>query len=129
MIIKAELLAKMGEVEEATSYLRKIDTTTRGAESMYLRGLIELNSGDSNKAKKFFTEGMRLDPDNQKIRQVLLKAKKGEALKEKGNELIKEQKYEEAAAQYTEALNIDPANRKLNAVIYSNRALTQMKQK
>jgi hypothetical protein len=32
---------------------------------------------------------MRLDPDNQKIRQSLLKAKKGEALKEKGNELIK----------------------------------------
>ena len=26
-------------------------------------------------------------------------------------------------------MNIDPANRKLNAVIYSNRALTYMKQK
>jgi hypothetical protein len=56
---------------------------------MYVKGLIELNSGDSNRAKKFFSEGMRLDPDNQKIRQSLLKAKKGEALKEKGNELIK----------------------------------------
>lgn len=77
MIIKAQFLAKKGEVDEATSLLRKIDTTTRAAESMYLRGLIELNSGDSNKAKKFFTEGMRLDPDNQRIRQALLKAKKG----------------------------------------------------
>ena len=90
---------------------------------------MELNSGDSNKAKKYFIEGMRLDPDNDKIRKSLTKAKKGEALKEKGNELIKEQKYSEAADQYTEALSIDPANRKLNAVILSNRSLAYSKQK
>ena len=89
LIIKTEILAKMGEIDEANSNFRKIDSTTRQAEAMYLKGLIELNSGDSNKAKKFFLEGMKYDPDNQKIRQVLLKAKKGEALKEKGNELIK----------------------------------------
>ena len=77
LLIKGELQAKLGDVDDANAILRKIDTTGRPAEAMYLKGLIELNSGDSNRAKKFFTEGMRLDPDNQKIRQALLKAKKG----------------------------------------------------
>ena len=51
----------------------------------YLRGLIELYSGDSGKAKKFFMEGLKFDPDNQKLKTVLNNAKKGEQLKEKGN--------------------------------------------
>lgn len=55
------------------------------------------------------------------------KAKKCEAYKEEGNELIKQQKWKEAEAKYTEALNLDPFNKKLNSVIYSNRALTFMK--
>lgn len=29
---------------------------------MYLKGIIELYSGDSAKAKNYFTEGIRLDP-------------------------------------------------------------------
>lgn len=31
LIIKTEFLAKKGEIDEATSLLRKIDTTTRAA--------------------------------------------------------------------------------------------------
>lgn len=29
---------------------------------MYLKGIIELYSGDSSKAKSYFSEGIRLDP-------------------------------------------------------------------
>ena len=37
---------------------------------------------------------MRLDPDHNKCRLALNRAKKCEQLKEEGNELIKNQKYE-----------------------------------
>lgn len=47
----------------------------------YLKGIIELYGGDSLRAKKLFAEGMRLDPDNQKCRLALNKAKKCEQLK------------------------------------------------
>jgi len=43
----------------------------------YLKGLIELYSGDSIKAKKFFTEGLKFDPDNLKLKAILNNAKKG----------------------------------------------------
>lgn len=33
---------------------------------MYLKGIIELYSGDSAKAKSYFSEGMRLNPENIK---------------------------------------------------------------
>jgi len=102
---------------------------TSSPDTWYLKGIIELYGGESARAKKFFTEGMRLDPDNTKCRQSLNKAKKCEKLKEEGNEAIKEGKYDEAEEKYTEAINLDPFNKKLNAVIYSNRALTFMKRK
>lgn len=62
----------------------------------YLKGIIELYGGESGRAKKFFTEGLRLDPDNQKCKKALYTAKKCEQLKEEGNEFIKSQQYEEA---------------------------------
>jgi len=62
----------------------------------YLRGLIELYQGSSDKAKKLFTDGMRLDPDNKKCMVALKKARKCEELKDKGNEAIKEKNFEEA---------------------------------
>jgi len=43
--------------------------------------LIELYNGTTEKAKKLFLEGMRLDPDNKKCMFALKKAKKCEELK------------------------------------------------
>lgn len=125
--MKVEMLAKTGAADEARNLLRSIGAT--GADGYYLNGIIELYGGDSAKAKKLFQEGMRMDPDNQKCRVALNKAKKSEQYKERGNDFIKENKYEEAEKEYTEALAVDPANRKLNSVVYSNRALTFMKRK
>lgn len=58
-------------------------------------------SGDSTKAKKFFTEGLKYDPDNQKLKTILNNAKKGEQLKEKGNDLLKANKFKEAGDVYS----------------------------
>jgi DnaJ family protein C protein 7 len=123
---RVECLAKTGQTNEANDLLNSIHNENT-PDFFYLKGIIELYSGDSNKAKKHFADGLRLDPDNHKCQRALNKAKKCEAYKEEGNKLIKQQKWKEAEAKYTEALNLDPFNKKLNSVIYSNRALTFMK--
>ena len=61
----------------------------------YLAGLIELYGGNTENAKKYFKEGMRLDPDNKKCMLALKKAKKCEELIEKGHTALKENKFEE----------------------------------
>lgn len=127
---KVEALAKTGATTDALTLLKSIQSATNNSpDTWYLKGIIELYSGESGRAKKFFAEGMRLDPDNTKCRISLNKAKKCEQLKEEGNEFIKAGKFEEAEAKYTEAIELDPFNKKLNSVIFSNRALTFMKRK
>jgi DnaJ family protein C protein 7 len=55
--------------------------TTQNPDYWYLKGIIELYGGESGRAKKFFGEGMRLDPDHSKCRLALIKAKSCEKLK------------------------------------------------
>lgn len=50
----------------------------------FLRGIIYLYNDNTDKAKKMFTEGLRLDPDDQKCKNALRNVKKLEQLKEKG---------------------------------------------
>jgi len=47
-------LAKTGSTEEAAKALRAIDHE-KTPETMYLKGIIELYSGDSAKAKSYFS--------------------------------------------------------------------------
>jgi DnaJ family protein C protein 7 len=54
----------------------------------FLKGLIELYGGNSERAKKVLLDGMKLDPDNKKCREALRKAKRCEELKEKGNNFL-----------------------------------------
>lgn len=95
----------------------------------FLKGLIELYGGNSERAKKVLLDGMKLDPDNKKCREALRKAKRCEELKEKGNNFLAKQEYQAAIDCYTEAIELDPANRKLNSIIYSNRGLVYSKNK
>ena len=125
LLIKCELLAKTGDTDEAKNVLKNAEGSGASTGDInYLRGLIELYSGDSGKAKKYFMEGLKYDPDNEKLKKTYNNAKKGEQLKEKGNELLKEGKYKEAGEIYGEALLLDPSNKKLNSILFSNRALT-----
>lgn len=82
LIIKCELLSKTGDTAEARNVLRTLENGgASNSDLNYVKGLIELYDGDSTKAKKFFTEGLKYDPDNQKLKTVLNNAKKGEQLK------------------------------------------------
>ena len=89
---RVECLAKTGQTHEAKDLLSSIHNENT-PDFFYLKGIIELYSGDSNKAKKHFADGLRLDPDNHKCQRALNKAKRCEAFKEEGNELIKQQKW------------------------------------
>lgn len=84
---KVEFLAKTGETTDALTLLKtiRVGIDQSVPEFWYLKGIIELYGGESSRAKKFFTEGMRLDPDHKKCRLALNTAKKCELLKEEGN--------------------------------------------
>lgn len=68
-------------------------------------------------------DGMKLDPDSKKCMVALKNAKKCEELKEKGNDFLKSDNFDQAIKAYTEAIELDPYNAKLNSVIYANRGL------
>jgi DnaJ family protein C protein 7 len=69
-------MAKTGDTANALTLLKSISiATNQSPDTWYLKGIIELYGGDSARAKKFFMEGMRLDPDNTKCRLSLNKAK------------------------------------------------------
>lgn len=97
---KVECLAKLGQTEEASQLLNSLHEENT-PEFYYLKGIISLYNGDSVKAKGFFTDGIRLDPENLKCQRSLNKAKKCETYKEQGNDLIKRQQYREAEAKYS----------------------------
>lgn len=76
-MLKVECLAKNGQNVEAQQYIKTIPlANSANPDFWYLKGIIELYDGESARAKKLFTEGMRLDPDNNKCRLALNKAKK-----------------------------------------------------
>lgn len=79
-LLRVECLAKTGQTNEANSLLSSIHNENT-PDFYYLKGIIELYSGDSNKAKKHFSDGIRLDPENIKCQRALNKAKKCEAYK------------------------------------------------
>lgn len=82
-MFKVECLAKTGDTAGALTLLKSIPAVSNSnPDFWYLKGIIELYGGESARAKKFFVEGMRLDPDNNKCRLALNKAKKCEQLKE-----------------------------------------------
>lgn len=81
-LYKVECMAKTGDTVGALTILKPIPiASNQQPDFWYLKGIIELYGGDSGRAKKFFQEGMRLDPDNTKCRLALNKSKNCERLK------------------------------------------------
>lgn len=79
---KVQVLAKNGKTTEANNLIKNISLAHNGnPDTFYLKGMIELYSGDSAKAKKIFMDGLKLDPDHAKCKTSLNKAKKCETLK------------------------------------------------
>lgn len=127
-ILQIECLAKMGCAERSNEVLISLGNELGNNPDIYfLRGIIYLYSDNCDHAKKMFTEGLRLDPDDEKCKAALRNVKKLENLKQKGNDAIKNNNLQEALQSYDEALKCDPLNKTINAILYSNRALALMK--
>ena len=60
-------MAKTGVTDEALTLLKSIPSSA-DPDISYLKGIIELYSGDSGKAKKYFLEGLQLDPEHRKCK-------------------------------------------------------------
>lgn len=75
-VYRIEALAKTGDTDAASKLLSSYSGAGNDPDICYLKGLIELYSGDSAKAKKHFAEGIQLDPDHAKCKDCLNKAKK-----------------------------------------------------
>ena len=73
---------------------------------------------------EIFKEGTKDDPfvkENEEISEEL--KQQAENLKVEGNNLMKQERYEEALKNYTEAIKLDPKN----AVFYCNRYVLYFK--
>ena len=92
----------------------------------YLTALCLYYDGQYDKAKKQInlmkTKGNKTDTTD-----LLNKVSTIESVKNKGNEIFKQKKYEEAIEEYTKILEFDPNNKKFNSLILANRALCYQK--
>lgn len=78
---KIEALAKTGATDEADKLLKQLPHSN-DPDLFYLKGLIELYSGDSGKAKNHFVQGLQFAPDHAKCKDCLHKAKACQKLKQ-----------------------------------------------
>ena len=92
----------------------------------YLTALCLYYDGQYDKAKKQIylmkSKGNKTDTSD-----LLNKVSTIESVKNKGNEIFKQKKYEEAIEEYTKILEFDPNNKKFNSLILANRALCYQK--
>ena len=92
----------------------------------YLTALCLYYDGQYDKAKKQIylmkSKGNKTDTTD-----LLNKVSTIESVKNKGNDIFKQKKYEEAIEEYTKILEFDPNNKKFNSLILANRALCYQK--
>ncbi|KAG2393713.1 hypothetical protein C9374_007244 [Naegleria lovaniensis] len=128
-LVKIESLIGLREFDtaakEASAILRDVDSNN--SDALFLRGQALYYAGNTDSGLNHITQALNLDPDNQKCIQFRKQIKKIEALKEEGNKLLRNGKYQEAYDEYTKAIEIDPKNANLNAVLYCNRAAAATK--
>ena len=70
---------------------------------------------------------LKINQDHELARKMLTSIEKTESFKTKGNDAIKAKKFQEAKKHYTDAIEVNKINKKLNAILYSNRALANMR--
>lgn len=120
------------EIEELTPFAREAVRLTgeilqdfpEDADARYWRGRALLRLGRHVDAEAQFQEGLKLDQDHEKIREVQGTVDEVEEVKSKANELYKEGHLDQAIALYTEAIDRDPdcVDTRTVATLYYNRS-------
>jgi len=78
-------------------------------------------------AKKFFAQGLALDPDCVKIQKIYKSVRKAEGVKKLATDFFKVGKMADAIEKFTDCLSLFPTNDSYNAAIYLNRAIAYSK--
>ena len=132
-LMRGEAYVKMGNANAlgeaqsiAMSLLRE---NNQDPEALVLRGRALYAQGDNQKAIQHFKQALSCDPDYKDALKFLRTVQKLDRMKEDGNTLFKNGKYQQAFAVYTEALEVDPTNRGINSKILQNRAMCHSKLK
>ncbi|CAD8059216.1 unnamed protein product [Paramecium sonneborni] len=129
-ILNCECLARTANINKAQEQLRLIqDKYGSRTETYYLKGLIELYGGSPDKAKSILQEGLRQDQNNKKCLAIYQMAKDQDNYKQKGNDCLNSNKFNDAIQYYSKALEVDSNNFRFNSLIYANRGLAHQKLK
>ncbi|XP_017139419.1 dnaJ homolog subfamily C member 7-like [Drosophila miranda] len=123
-ILKAECLAYLNRCDDALEIAADVirqDPTS--ADAIFVRGLCLFYTDNVEKCIPHFEHALLLDPEHEKSKQMLIKAKKVKAMREEGNRLFKMYRYREAYLVFTDALAIDVNNTNINSKLQYNRAL------
>ena len=130
IVLKIECLLKVPNIDEALSYtesLMRNPQYTSNPSIVGWRGRALIYSGNEAQGQKFLKESLRLDPDNQEVKQALKNVKFMSEKKDEASKLFKDGKYKEAIAKFNECVAIDELNVIYNATIYFNIALCKSK--
>ncbi len=120
---------------------------SNNVDAVYIKAMCFYYQDMQDKAKRFFQQALRMDPDHSKSRQAMkvkslvrhflytysccyFPLQKNKCLlqsKESGNLAFKARDYARAHELYTEALAIDSLNTFTNAKLFCNRALAGAK--
>ena len=125
---KIELLCLANETTKAKEYLKQNEKRFRQmgqGEFDFQMCCVCRYSNDLDTSKKLITKLLRMDPDNDMLKEHRKLIKKLETSKKEANGLFKEKKYESAISKYDQLILIDPTNSQFNGVILSNKATCQ----
>ena len=122
--IKIKLLMENFRYEEAIKYIIDLITTQKhhDLDLAYYLIIISYYDGNYAKAEELINIMKKEGIYDERYNDLLYKIKNIESIKEKANNIFKQNKYEEALKEYTEILKFDPNNRKFNSIILANRA-------
>jgi DnaJ family protein C protein 7 len=125
-----QVLMENVKLTEALQYINKEVTyeDKKNEQFDYLTALCLYYDGQYEKAKKQINI-MKSKGNSIDTKDLLEKVNTIESVKNKGNEIFKQKKYEEAIEEYTKILEFDPNNKKFNSLILANRALCYQKLK
>lgn len=121
-------LFKYLKYKEAREFIKDLFSSGKikrnNPEFGFLSALLLYYIGDYKNAEILVKELKRdsLYP-TEKCNDLLYKIQNIELVKQKGNELYNQKKYEDAIKAYTKALEFDPQHKKYNSLILVNRAL------
>eukprot|EP01116_Phalansterium_solitarium_P001811 TRINITY_DN11623_c0_g1_i1.p1 TRINITY_DN11623_c0_g1~~TRINITY_DN11623_c0_g1_i1.p1 ORF type:complete len:507 (-),score=151.47 TRINITY_DN11623_c0_g1_i1:299-1819(-) len=122
-LLKAQALLALKQPGPATDLATEVlRNDSSNPDALFIRGAGLYYGNNSAGAVKFLNQALNFDPDHQKARLLLKKARLSESVKNEGNEFFKTGQYQQAYDKYKEAVEIDPANDPYNSIVYNNLA-------